>query len=72
MVEKNGRTTLNLHAEGNSMLTENERNIVLAGQPQRDDRRTTFAARSLLPSKRDIRASGTIQPPAYSAMFRGP
>ena len=27
MIQRNGRTTINLHAEGNSMLTENERDI---------------------------------------------
>jgi TonB-dependent Receptor Plug Domain len=61
MIEKNGRTTLNLHAEGNSLLTENERNIILQETPPTgattDD---LLAARSLLPSKRDLRASGTF------------
>ena len=33
MIEKNGRTTLNLHAEGNSLLTEDERNIILQEPP---------------------------------------
>ena len=55
-VEKNGRTTLNAHAEGNTILTEAERNINLAdGTPE-----AQLAARSLLPSKRDLRASGTF------------
>ena len=61
MIEKNGRTTLNLHAEGNSLLTEDERNIILQETPPTgattDD---LLAARSLLPSKRDLRASGTF------------
>jgi hypothetical protein len=55
-VEKNGRTTLNAHAEASSMLTEAERNIILSdGRPEGE-----LAARSLVPSKRDIRASGTF------------
>src|SRR6185503_38954 len=29
MIQRNGRTTFNLHAEGNTMLTEAERNIIL-------------------------------------------
>src|SRR3954451_18910280 len=33
LVQRNGRTTLNLHAEGNSMLTEAERNILLNPAP---------------------------------------
>ena len=60
-IVKNGRTTLNLHAEGNSMLTENERNIIITGEPpQGATTADELAARSLLPSKRDVRASGTF------------
>ena len=29
IIQRNGRTTFNLHAEGNSLLTEDERNILL-------------------------------------------
>ena len=55
-IEKNGRTTLNAHAEGNTMLTESERDIDLAsGSPEGE-----LAARSLVPSKRDIRAGGVF------------
>jgi hypothetical protein len=60
MVVKNGRTTLNLHAEGNSMLTEKERNILLEQPPASGTIDDELAARSLLPTKRDIRASGTF------------
>ena len=61
IVQKNGRTTLNLHSEGNSMLTENERNILFSGNPSTDATSADeLAARSLLPTKRDIRASGTF------------
>lgn len=61
MIEKNGRTTLNLHAEGNTLLTESERNILLSQSPP--DGATTneeLAARSLIGSRRDIRASSTF------------
>ncbi|HEX3677161.1 MAG TPA: TonB-dependent receptor plug domain-containing protein, partial [Sphingomicrobium sp.] len=61
MIEKNGRTTLNLHAEGNNLLTESERNILLSQAPP--DGATTdeeLAARSLIGSRRDIRASSTF------------
>ena len=33
MIDKAGRTTFNLHAEGNGMLTEDERNILLGEAP---------------------------------------
>jgi hypothetical protein len=56
MIQRNGRTQFNLHAEGNSMLTESERDILLhqpalAGDPDQ------LAARSLVGTKRDIRGS---------------
>lgn len=63
LVQRNGRTTLNLHAEGNSMLTEAERNIRLDQSNPTQSAATTeqeLAARSLIGSKRDIRASGTF------------
>jgi hypothetical protein len=60
MVEKNGRTTLNLHAEGNSMLTEAERNVILSGPVGSGSAADELAARSLLPARRDVRASGTF------------
>ena len=61
IIERNGRTTFNLHAEGNSLLRESQRDILLGGSPP--DGATTsdeLEARSLLPSKRDVRASGTF------------
>lgn len=61
MIEKNGRTTLNFHAEGNNLLTESERNILLSQAPP--DGATTdeeLAARSLIGSRRDVRASSTF------------
>ena len=60
MVVKNGRTTLNVHAEGNSMLKESERNILLAQPPEGATTSQELAARSLRPTKRDLRASGTF------------
>lgn len=63
LVQRNGRTTLNLHAEGNGMLTEADRNIRLDQSNPTQSAATTeqqLAARSLIGSKRDIRASGTF------------
>jgi hypothetical protein len=60
IVQRNGRTTLNVHAEGNSMLTEAERNILIAQPPANGTAEEALAARSLLGTKRDIRASGTF------------
>jgi hypothetical protein len=60
IINRTGRTTLNLHAEGNGMLTEAERDILL-GEPSptgNDD--DSLAARSLIGTKRDIRGSGTF------------
>ena len=37
MIQRNGRTQFNLHAEGNSMLTEAERNILLHQPPEPGD-----------------------------------
>ena len=60
MIVKNGRTTLNVHAEGSSMLRESERNILITQDPDGPPTSDELAARSLLPTKRDIRASGTF------------
>ena len=51
MIQRNGRTTFNLHAEGNSMLTENERANVIDNPGE---------ARSLIGRKRDVRGSATV------------
>jgi outer membrane cobalamin receptor len=58
-VERNGRTTLNAHAEGNGLLTEAERDILIA-QPESGTTEDALAARSLIGTKRDVRASGTV------------
>lgn len=60
LVQRNGRTTVNLHAEGNSMLTEDERNIILDQVPTNGTQQQALAARSLVGTNRDIRASTTI------------
>ena len=58
LIGSNGRTTINVHAEGNSMLTEDERDIALAeaSNGAADSRE----ARSLIGSKREIRAGATV------------
>ena len=45
MIQRNGRTQFNLHATGNTMLTEAERNL------------DALPARSLIGTKRDVRGS---------------
>jgi hypothetical protein len=60
MIQKNGRTQFNLHAEGNSMLTEAERNIELGQQPPPPNVEEILRARSLVGTKRDIRASTVV------------
>ena len=65
LVNRNGRTTYNLHAEGNSLLTEDERDVVLnsvLGDPSQNAGTTQqqLEARSLIGRKRDVRGSATI------------
>ena len=55
-IQKNGRTTYNVHAEGNSPLTEDERDIELSDPTQPDDR----SARTLVSRKRLLRGSTTV------------
>ena len=54
MIGRAGRTTINVHGEANGMLTESERNILLDDLTGDDP-----GDRSLLPTKRDLRASAT-------------
>ena len=56
MIQRNGRTTLNLHAEGNGMLTEAERDIALDEDATADEREF----RSLVASRRQLRGTATI------------
>jgi hypothetical protein len=65
LVQRNGRTTYNFHAEGNSLLTENERNITLdpsltGASSNAGTTEQQLAARSLIGRKRDIRGSATL------------
>ncbi|MGN6155988.1 MAG: TonB-dependent receptor [Sphingomicrobium sp.] len=60
MIAQNGRTSINLHAEGNNMLTENERDISVEQIPGGPDPADLLAARSLIGSKRDLRGSVTV------------
>ena len=60
MIGTAGRTTFNLHAEGNSALTENERDILLDGPPPGGTVADALSARSLVPSRRDVRGSATL------------
>ena len=56
MIQRNGRTTLNLHAEGNGLLTEAERDIQLDPDATIDDRQF----RSLVGSRRQVRGTATF------------
>ena len=60
LVQRNGRTTFNLHAAGNSMLTENERDILLDQPPAAGTSEQTLSARSLVGTNRDLRGSATF------------
>jgi iron complex outermembrane recepter protein len=59
-IQRNGRTTFNLHAEGNSLLTEAERNILLTQTPPSGTTDQALAARSLIGRRRDVRGSATV------------
>jgi hypothetical protein len=60
MIQRNGRTQFNLHAEGNSMLTEDERDIRISAPPPGATLDEALAARSLVGSRRDVRGSATF------------
>ena len=59
-IDRNGRTTFNLHAQGNGMLTEAERNIILGEPSPTGNPEDELAARSLLPSARQLRGTATV------------
>jgi hypothetical protein len=59
-INRNGRTTYNLHAEGNGMLTEKERDILVETLPDGATADQALAARSLIGTKRDVRGAATI------------
>src|SRR5689334_8945939 len=56
LIQRNGRTTINLHAQGNGMLTESERDIILSPTATTDDRQF----RSLLPSAVQLHGTATF------------
>jgi hypothetical protein len=60
MINRAGRTQFNLHAEGNSMLTEDERDILLSELSPSGNDRDALAARSLVGSKRVVRGSTVL------------
>ena len=60
MIQRNGRTTINLHAEGNGMLTEDERDITLESILPGATAEQALAARSLVGSRRELRGSTTF------------
>ena len=55
-IQKNSRTTFNVRAEGNSSLTESERDIALEDPTAPDER----SARTLIGSKKLLRGSATV------------
>ena len=59
MIQKNGRTQFNLHAEGNGMLTEAERDIIVT-PPVGATQEQALAARSLIGTKRQLRGGATF------------
>ena len=63
MIGRNGRTSLNFHATGNGILTEAQRNIALQQSSKTTDateQQRELNARSLIASKRDVRAAAVI------------
>ncbi len=60
MIQRNGRTQLNLRAEANSMLTEAERDIAIDAPPPGATLGQALAARSLVGSGRSLRGSATF------------
>ena len=60
MIQRNGRTQFNLHAEGNNLLTEDERHIAPDNVPPGATEEHALAARSLIGSRRDVRGSAII------------
>ncbi|HET7575303.1 MAG TPA: TonB-dependent receptor [Sphingomicrobium sp.] len=60
MIQRNGRTQFNLHVEGNSLLSEAERDIVLDQSSPTGDEQDALRARSLIGTKRDVRGSAIV------------
>jgi hypothetical protein len=61
LIQRDGRTQFNVHAQGNGMLTEAERDILLSDPPPAGaTERQVLAARSLLGNQRQIRGAATL------------
>src|SRR5689334_10065606 len=60
LVQKNGRTQFNVHAQGNGILTEAERDIRLSDNPPTAADEQELAARSLLGTQRQLRGAATF------------
>jgi hypothetical protein len=60
MIQRDGRTQFNLHATGNNMLTENERDIIPTGTSPTGNPEDLLSARSLIGEKRDFRGSSIV------------
>lgn len=58
MIGEKGRTSVNIRAEGNGMLTEDERDVL--ADPEGDDSEQAQAARSLVGSRRELRGTVTV------------
>ena len=59
MINNKGRNSLTVHAEGNSALRENERNLLLQPLPTLPDPTDPRRDRTLIGSQRLLRATGT-------------
>jgi hypothetical protein len=61
LIQRNGRTQFNLHAQGNGMLTEAERDILLSNPPPAGATEDeVLRARSLLGTQRQLRGGVTV------------
>src|SRR5262249_45702082 len=60
LIQRNGRTSFNLHAEGNGILTEAERDIVLDEPQAAGTTEQELDARSLVGRRKDVRGSATF------------
>ena len=68
MIQRNGRTQFNLHAEGNGMLTEGERDIRINEPPAGATVDQALAARSLVGTRRDVRGSATLNRQVFGSL----
>lgn len=69
LVGNNGRTSFNLHAEGNGILTESERDVSLQQPPDTSNATDDRSARSLIASKRDVRGAATFNRHLFGHLY---